>query len=139
MSRKQDKRRPTGPNPDGPLISVCRGCCCGTRAKHPETDHPGQLAALRAALTDTAVRLRITDCLDACDHSNVVIVSPSAAGRRAGGRPVWLGEILDLDPIDEISAWASAGGPGLADLPGTLDLHAFSPSRRVRAAGETTG
>lgn len=120
-------------------MSVCRGCCCGTRAKHPDTDHSGQLAALRAAINGTSVRLRITDCLDACEHSNVVIVGPSATGRRAGGRPVWLGEILGRDRIEEIAAWATAGGPGVADPPGTLDLHAFSPSRRMRAAGEPTG
>lgn len=138
MSRKRDKRQTTEPDSGGALVTVCRGCCCGTRAKHPGTDHAGQLAALRAALSGTAVRLRITDCLDACEHSNVVIVSPSGAGRRAGGRPVWLGEVLDPDPIEEIAAWAVAGGPGVAEPPGTLDLHAFSPSRRVRAAGEPT-
>ena len=33
---------------------------------------------------------RVTDCLDACEHSNVMILSPTAAGRQAGGRPVWL-------------------------------------------------
>jgi (2Fe-2S) ferredoxin len=138
VSRKRDKRRFTEPNDEGPLVSVCRGCCCGTHAKHPDTDHPGQLAALRAAISGTSVRLRTTDCLDACARSKVVIVSPSAPGRWAGGRPVWLSDILGLDPIDAIAAWATAGGPGIADPPGTLDLHAFSPSRRVRAAGEPT-
>jgi hypothetical protein len=138
VSRRKDRRQPPEPDAGAALVTVCRGCCCGTRAKHPDTDHAGQLAALRAALSGTAVRLRIVECLDACEHSNVVIVSPGASGRRAEGRPVWLGGVLGRDPIEEIAAWAAAGGPGVADPPGTLDLHAFSPSRRVRAAGEPT-
>jgi (2Fe-2S) ferredoxin len=117
-------------------VSVCRGCCCGNPAKHPGGDPAGRLARMRAALAGTGVRLRITDCLDACERSDVVVVSPGAAGRRAGGRPVWLGGVLETGPVEEIAAWATAGGPGVAEPPGTLDLHAFSPSRRVRSAAE---
>ena len=136
---KTAKRRGTDTAADAPIVSVCRGCCCGNQTEHPGTDHAGQLARLRAAFSGTDVRLRITDCLDACEHSNVVIVSPSAAGRQAGGRPVWLGEVLDTEPTEEIASWATSGGPGVTDPPGVLDLHAFSPSRRVRDAGERTG
>lgn len=137
MSKKA-KGRSVDAGGDAPLVSVCRGCCCGNQAKHPGSAPAGQLARLRAAFAGTHVRLRITDCLDACEHSNVVIVSPSAAGRKAGGRPVWLGEVLEVEPVEEIAAWATAGGPGGAEPPGTLDLHAFNSSRRVRAAGEHT-
>jgi (2Fe-2S) ferredoxin len=135
VSRKAG-RRSTDSASGAPLVTVCRGCCCGNQAKHPGSDARGRLARLRAALAGTGVRLRVTDCLDACEHSDVVIVSPSAAGRSAGGRPVWLGGVLDNDPVEEIAAWATAGGPGLVEPPGTLDLHSFSPSRRVRSAGE---
>ena len=136
---KKSKRRSDDSEPGAPLVTVCRGCCCGNRAKHPNTDPAGQIARLRAVLAGTDVRLRVTDCLDACEHSNVVIVSPSAAGRKAGGRPVWLGEVLDVEPVEEIARWVLSGGPGITDPPGTLDLHGFSPSRRVRDAGESTG
>ncbi len=34
--------------------------------------------------------------------------------------------------LDDITDWVRAGGPGVADAPGTLDLQAFAVSRRVR-------
>ncbi|MFD7582806.1 hypothetical protein [Kitasatospora sp. NPDC059817] len=40
--------------------------------------------------------------------------------------------MLADDMIDEIAAWVHAGGPGLADPPGLLDLQLISVSRRVR-------
>lgn len=113
----------------GPTLTVCRDCCCGTARKHPETDHAAQLARFRAA-----ARVRVSDCLDACAYSNVVVVSPSPAGRAAGARPVWLFGVLDADTEDEVLAWVAAGGPGIADPPGMLDLRIFTPARRIRAA-----
>jgi (2Fe-2S) ferredoxin len=118
--------------PSGCTVTVCRGCCCGT-SKHPDVDHAGQVAALRAGVPGGG-RLRLSDCLDVCERSNVVVVSPSAAGRRAGGRPVWLGEVLHADVLDAVLAWVGAGGPGLTDPPADLGHHVFSPSRRVRQA-----
>lgn len=115
---------------------MCRGCCCGTVRKHPDTDHDAQLAALRAA-AGPAGRVRVTDCLDACAHSNVVVVSPSAQGRAAGARPVWLEGVLGAEATAEVVDWVEAGGPGVADPPGLLDLSVFTPSRRSRVeAGE---
>ncbi|WP_231591175.1 hypothetical protein [Saccharothrix sp. ST-888] len=115
----------------GCTVTVCRGCCCGTTARHPEVDHGAQLVRLREGIGD-AGRVRAVPCLDACDHSNVVVVSPSPAGRLAGGRPVWLGWVLADDMLDEITDWVRAGGPGIAEPPGTLDLQEFTVSRRVR-------
>jgi (2Fe-2S) ferredoxin len=117
----------------GPTVTLCRGCCCGTVRKHPGTDHAAQVQRLRAD-TAGAGRVRVSDCLDVCAHSNVVVVSPSAAGRAAGGRPTWVLGVLDAETEDEISAWVRAGGPGVADPPGLLDLRIFTPSRRVRSA-----
>ncbi|MER5636266.1 (2Fe-2S) ferredoxin domain-containing protein [Kitasatospora sp. NPDC002227] len=111
-------------------VTVCRGCCCGTAAKHPGVDHAGQLERLKAGV-GTAGRVRAVNCIDACDHSNVVVVSPSSEGRRAGGRPVWLGWVLAEDMLDDICQWVRDGGPGLAEPPGVLDLQAFTVSRRV--------
>lgn len=111
-------------------VTVCRGCCCGVAVKHPGVDHPGQLERLRAGVGAEG-RVRAVPCLDACDHSNVVVVSPSAEGRKAGGRPVWLGWVLADDMLDEISEWVRAGGPGVAEPPGTLDLQQFAVSRRI--------
>jgi (2Fe-2S) ferredoxin len=113
-------------------VTVCRGCCCGT-PKIPRLDHAAQLADLRASLAGAA-QVRQVDCLDACDHANVVVVQPSPEGRRAGGRPVWLGLVNDPDATADIAAWVRAGGPGLAGTPDILGLYAFTPSRRVREA-----
>ncbi|WP_221357884.1 (2Fe-2S) ferredoxin domain-containing protein [Streptomyces beigongshangae] len=109
---------------------MCRGCCCGT-PKVPGLDHAAQLRDLRQAL-DGRAAVRVTDCLDACEHANVVVVQPSPAGRAAGGRPVWLGLVNDPDATADITSWIEQGGPGLADPPGVLDLYGFTPSRRVR-------
>ncbi|MEU6844356.1 (2Fe-2S) ferredoxin domain-containing protein [Streptomyces sp. NPDC046716] len=130
--RRTRTDRPTGAAADARCtITVCRGCCCGTPAKVPRLDHDAQLADLRSALAGAAM-VRRTDCLDACERANVIVVQPSPEGRRAGGRPVWLGQVNDPGATADIAAWIAAGGPGLADPPGVLDLYAFQPSRRVR-------
>ncbi|GHF40431.1 hypothetical protein GCM10018790_17530 [Kitasatospora xanthocidica] len=128
QDRKQDRKRGAA----SPVtVTVCRGCCCGTEAKHPGVDHAGQYERLRTAV-GPAGRVRAVKCLDVCSQSNVVVVGPSAEGRAAGGRPVWLGFVLMDEMIDDIAAWVRAGGPGLADPPGLLDLQLISVSRRVR-------
>ncbi|HEY0357644.1 MAG TPA: (2Fe-2S) ferredoxin domain-containing protein [Mycobacteriales bacterium] len=131
MSRQ---RREASDTVRGCIVTVCRGCCCGTR-KHPDVDHTGQARELRAAVARGG-RFRVTDCLDLCESSNVVVVSPSAAGRRAGGRPVWVGDVLHPEVVGAIVGWIAAGGPGTAQRPAELDHHILQPSRRVRAAAE---
>jgi (2Fe-2S) ferredoxin len=123
VSKKQKEKTAT--------VTVCRGCCCGRAEKNPGTDHAGQLAALRERLGRE--RVRISECLDVCEQSNVIVVSPAPAGRANGGRPVWLGLIHDADAVADIADWVQAGGPGLAEPPEILDLYRFAPSRRVRA------
>ncbi|MCX4790475.1 MULTISPECIES: (2Fe-2S) ferredoxin domain-containing protein [unclassified Streptomyces] len=129
MSRRTRKAAPARGMPR-PTVSVCRGCCCGT-AKVPDVDHAGLLAELRHSLGETAT-VRAVECLDACEQADVVVVQPSAEGRGAGGRPVWLGLVNDPDAVKDIAAWVGAGGPGLADAPEILDLYTFRPSRRVQ-------
>lgn len=46
------------------------------------------------------------------------------AGRRAGGRPVWLG-LVDDYALDLLQDWLHRGGPGLAALPDLLALQQF--------------
>jgi hypothetical protein len=126
------KKRGPGGAGSGPTVTLCRGCCCGTERKHPGVDHAGQVERLRDD-TAGAGRVRLSDCLDACAHSTVAVVTPSPTGRAAGARPVWLLGVLDRATEDEITAWVRAGGPGVADPPGMLDLRIFTPARRVRA------
>ena len=109
-------------------VVVCRDCCCGT-AKVTGVDHAAQTARLGAE-----VPLRVSECLDACEHANVVVVQPSAEGRAAGARPVWLGLVNDPDAVEDIIGWVHAGGPGTAPMPDILDLYSFPPPRLGTAA-----
>ncbi|GGQ39984.1 (2Fe-2S) ferredoxin domain-containing protein [Streptomyces althioticus] len=134
MSKRSHRSVPAsgaGAGAELPTVTVCRGCCCGS-PKIPGLDHAAQLRDLRQALGGSAT-VRVTDCLDACERANVVVIQPSATGRRAGGRPVWLGLVNDRDATVDIAAWVAGGGPGVTGPPGILDLYAFSPPRRVRA------
>jgi hypothetical protein len=106
-------------------VTVCRGCCCGTDRKHPGVDHDAQLDTLRDLLTGTA-RVRAVDCLGPCERSNVVVVQPSPSGRAGGGRPVWLGRVLDEGQLRLIAEWVADGGPGVGALPAALRAHRFA-------------
>ncbi|MER6573658.1 (2Fe-2S) ferredoxin domain-containing protein [Streptomyces sp. NPDC001093] len=114
-------------------LVVCRGCCCGNPRKHPGTDHAWQLDRLRAGAAERGFQLRTTDCLGPCDQANVIVVQPSTAGRRAGGRAVWVGFAMDDDSTDDLLRWAQAGGPGIAEPPATLALQFIRPPREARA------
>ncbi|MEO7446709.1 MAG: hypothetical protein ABI336_00440 [Humibacillus sp.] len=111
----------------GCTVRVCRDCCCGTEAKHPGVDHDALLARLELSTQGRARVLR-SGCLLACDESNVVVVTPSRAGRRRGGRPTWLRRVLDAEAVDEITTWVHAGGPGIAAAPQGVRQRAFAPS-----------
>lgn len=103
-------------------MRVCRDCCCGTARKHPGIDHEGLLDRLTRRVAGAA-EVSTASCLLACEQSNVVVVTPSSAGRSSGGRPVWLKEVLDATVVDAIAAWVNAGGPGGAALPRALAGH----------------
>ncbi|WP_193518478.1 (2Fe-2S) ferredoxin domain-containing protein [Nocardiopsis kunsanensis] len=109
-------------------LTVCRGCCCGTRKKVPGVDHEAQLARLSTIEDHTGrtVPVRRSDCLDRCSEANVVVVQPSARGRAAGGRPVWLGRVTDDHLVEALDDWIFEGGPGLTPLPEALRAHVIS-------------
>ncbi|MEW2300511.1 (2Fe-2S) ferredoxin domain-containing protein [Streptomyces sp. NPDC006655] len=107
-------------------VVVCRDCCCGT-PKVTGVDHDRQLARLAEE-----VPVRVSDCLDVCEHANVIVVQPSAAARAAGARPVWLGLVNDAAATEDVAGWVRAGGPGVAPCPDILDLYVFTPPRRAR-------
>lgn len=106
----------------GCRVRVCRDCCCGTASKHPGVDHDGLLDRLTRRVAGRA-EVDVTGCLLACERSNVVVVSPSSDGRAAGGRPVWLKEVLAASVVDAVGEWVMRGGPGIAPLPGPLARH----------------
>lgn len=121
---------PAGPAHGRPVrVTVCRGCCCGTRRKHPDVDHDRQLDILRAAGS-----VRVSDCLNACDRSNVVVVQPATLARPLGARPVWLGGVLDETSLSIVVEWIAAGGPGLAAPPDRLAGLWFAAPRWGKSA-----
>lgn len=108
-------------------VTVCRDCCCGS-PKVTGVDHDEQLARLREEAP-----VRVSDCLDVCEYANVIVVQPSAEGRAAGARPVWLGLVNDPAATEDVADWIRAGGPGVAPIPAILDLHVLTPPRRLPA------
>ncbi|OEU87528.1 hypothetical protein DB35_25280 [Streptomyces abyssalis] len=122
MSGEAEAAETTGRAPC--RIVVCRDCCCGS-PKVTGLDHAAQTARLREEAP-----VRVSGCLDVCDQANVIVVQPSADGRAAGARPVWLGLVNSADATEDVTAWVRAGGPGIAPRPEILDLHAIAPPRR---------
>ena len=123
---------------DRGAVTVCRGCCCGDPNRHPDIDHDRLLRHLRERL-EPATRVRISDCLLVCGDSNVLVVSPSPAARRAGARPVWLARILSEALQDCVADWIGRGGPGAVPLPQELLAHVSAPFALPTAAGEGLG
>ncbi|MFF4707202.1 (2Fe-2S) ferredoxin domain-containing protein [Streptomyces sp. NPDC001288] len=121
-----DRTEQTHAGPAPCRVVVCRDCCCGT-SKVPGVDHARQLARLAEQ-----VPVRVSDCLDVCEHANVIVVQPSAAARATGARPVWLGLVNDPVATEDVARWVRAGGPGVAPCPDILDLYVFTPPRRAR-------
>lgn len=117
---------------DRVTVVVCRGGDCGSRRKHPELDHGAQLDAVRTAVDPSRAEVVPSKCLDACEHSNVFVVVPGAAGIVAGTTPVWIGEVNDQAVTDDITAWVNAGGPGVAPAPALVDILEFRPTRQSR-------
>lgn len=134
MAHRRPQGREKNAHSDAPTrctVVVCRGCCCGQSAI-PGLNHAAQYTGLKRALAPVAT-VRASDCLDACEQANVIVIQPSVAGRLAGGRPLWLALVNDHDVEADIQAWIEAGGPGLAEPPGVLDLYEYRPSRRIQA------
>lgn len=132
MARKKSKRREARRvDRDEAVVVVCRGGDCGSRLKHPRTDHPGQLRQIRAAVEPNATVL-VSKCLDACEHSNVIVVIPDAATRTTGEGPTWIGGVNDEDTTNDITQWVNAGQPHGLERPTLVDIREFTPTRLSR-------
>ncbi len=111
-------------------VLLCRSCCCGTD-KHPGTDHDQQRVALeRAAAEHPGVEVRVVECLDECDRSNVVVVRRPGSKPRAADRDTWLGGVLSERATAALTAWVTEGAP--EPVPLRLAGHRFRhlPPRR---------
>lgn len=119
-------------------VLVCRDCCCGSGDKHPGVDHDALRDALLAG-ADDRVRVRVVDCLDECDRSNVVLVRDFTTGRRP--TDTWLGGVLDDASAQAVVRWAAEGG-ALPDRLADLALPRSrrpGPSRKPGRAGALGG
>jgi hypothetical protein len=88
---------------------LCRDCCCGTSQKHPRTDHDAQLDAFAAAAAECGADLRVVECLDECDRSNVVVVRRPRAPRKE--RDTWFGGLVTDAATDAFAGWLRDGAP----------------------------
>lgn len=113
-----------------PSVAVCQECWAGDGR---EVVGAVPLCGLGER---AGVRTQGVECFDVCEGDSVTVVRPSPEGRRAGGRPCWLRETHDPDVLDALASWLQAGGPGLADAPDLVEIHAFTPPRRVRVVHE---
>lgn len=121
MARRQ--RQKSQPSPEETTrVWVCRGGDCGSRRKHPEVDHRAQLDRFKGELEQIPVT--VTACLDACEHSNVVVV-------RTPDEEVWLGGVNDEESTEQVIGWVAAGTDD--PPPGLIEWHAFRPTRRMRS------
>lgn len=111
---------------------VCRGGDCGSRHKHPDIDHRRQLEVLRAAAIEGGGRVVASRCLDACDHSNVVVVIPASPELKQSETAVWIGQCNNDLSTGEIAAWLARGGPGVTPQPVAVEVQRFHPSRANR-------
>lgn len=64
-----------------PLVTVCRGCCCGTVGKHPAVDDIARLCSLPASALSIDSRSAVDGC-DCDDEGDEALrFRPNMAGR----------------------------------------------------------
>lgn len=113
-------------------VTVCRGGECGSRSKHPDTDHRAHLIRIQDHLA-TSAEVRVSKCLDACEYSNVIVISPPRLADNGAAEPLWVGTMNEEDDAaTDLLACVAAGGPGVSEVPLLVELHSFAPSRRMR-------
>ncbi len=89
-------------------VWVCRGCCCGTRNKHPGIDHRELEKNARRGAERAGVKYEVTKCLGPCGQGNVVVV-------RTGGVVRWFRRMNDV-PSTVALLEHVATGRGLPEL-----------------------
>ncbi len=130
MNNKRSKTRTSLP-PEQTIIVVCRGGDCGSRRKHANLDHAQQLAAIREATAGHATVL-VSKCLDACSHSNVVVVVPDLENQRLAAQPVWLGDVNNDEITADLIEWSRSSACWTVRPPALIDIHQFTPTRQSR-------
>jgi len=101
-------------------VLLCRDCCCGTYRKHYGFNHRQQEIDLKAAVTEAGGKLLRVNCLDACSHSNVVVLRTQNHGR------IWFGGLADEASHEALVAFVRAGARG--EIPPSLRHLQFTPT-----------
>jgi predicted metal-binding protein len=84
-------------------ILVCRGCCCGSRTKHPGVNHEADLRRICEAALAGGVRVRVTGCLGVCSASNLAVV------RSQEGPARWIGGLHQRHVLRALLRWIADG------------------------------
>ena len=113
------------------VVLLCRGCCRGARDKHPKVDHDSQERVLPKPRTQPGVELRVVDCLDECDRSNVAVLGRPGAPVRE--RDPWLGGVLTERATTAFAGWIAEGGSARCrTLSQACGFRHVPPRRRAR-------
>ena len=104
-------------------LVICRDCCCGTVGKHPDFDHALQLRQIKLTATEIDAKVRVSRCLDECQHSNVIVVHRKAQKRES----IWLGGVLSARATEALTQWISINCDG--EVPQSLHKHVFTPKK----------
>lgn len=132
MARSQGKKHQIPPaDPSRHRVVVCRGGDCGDRRKHPGIDHRAQLERFVSGLGDD-IPVIPARCLEACENSNVVVVLPASGPSRYAPEPTWIGEVLEEQTVEEIISWVRDDGAAAAEMPVSVEVARFAPSRLNR-------
>lgn len=104
---------------DRPGLTAC-SLCAGETLGDSDPLAGGQLTRLRRLAVDGLAGLRLSECLDACERGDVVVVRPTRAARRRGARPVWFERLAGDEPTEALRAWLHDGAVGAAPVPEPL-------------------
>lgn len=108
MSKKSSK----SPAGKPPKIFLCRGCCCGTRKKHPHSDAKALERVARDGAAKAGFGFTKTKCLGPCGQGNIVVV-------RAAGTYRWFRKMDGITEtrclVDHLAEHGDAEDVGLPD------------------------
>lgn len=117
-SKKAGSKKKKAKQVKPPKVFNCRGCCCGTRKKHPGVDSEALSKLLKEGAREAGAGYRRTDCLGPCGQGSIVVV-------RAAGRTRWFRKMDDEDATLALMDHLVDSG-SVDDLPACLQRRVMS-------------
>jgi (2Fe-2S) ferredoxin len=121
-----DRTHPERPADTTPGLTAC-SLCAGETLEGVDPLPGGQRVRLERLAATGVARLTLTECLDRCERGDVVVARPSPRGRTCAGRPVWFERLAGDALTRDLASWLTAGGPGLAPVPASLEPLRIGP------------